>query len=730
MSQEFEILDDWKDPITKELMTDPVICTDGQTYQRSSILEWFTYKNTSPITRQIISSRDLVQNYALKNTIEQMTRRKIIKPIIEKTIIEHQNINCDITFESTKFREEKYILINVNPPIYGKRMPTGLIAVVDVSGSMEEEASVNNGNIEFTGYSRLDLVKHSLITIVKSLKDNDIFGIVTFSDNANVLLNPMKMNTFGRKLAYERIREIQKDCSTNLWEGISVGLELMKNSLFKNIHTNICVFTDGISNMNPPRGILHTLESYLSANRNNNSTSTIHIFGYGYNLDVELLTSIAKMTNSIYNYIPDCTMVGTVFINFLSYILATSSYNNKIEIFPSNNTIIEKVYGFNSTNIDLGSIQFGQSKNILIKVKGDSPKITVNFKSFTQNISQIFESFDDTDIERENVLVNYGRLLFVETVSSCLKLSINDALLNIRQLHKDLLKLPVVEKLLPLLTDLISSSKDKGQVEKAFLSQEWYDKWGKLYIPSIVHSNLIQYCSNFKDLSVQQYGGKLFSELQDIINDIFNKLDAPIPTFKKQQQKPVSNTSNLLIQQNNNLAEINSPSTGCFHGDGFIKLGNGSETYVKDVQIGSSLRTPNGNSKVICVLKMKVTDSVADLVKINNMYITPWHPVIGSDGNWIFPADYPIGNRNSYECDYLYNFVLDSNHIVIIDNIQCCTLAHNFKGDIIEHDFFGTYKVINDLIKMPGWEHGYIYMEKYHFTNDSVTGLINGWVLD
>jgi hypothetical protein len=678
MSESFEILDDLKDPTTDEL----------------------------------IGSNNLIQDYILEKTkyndINQINQVNNIKPPIE-----YQNTNYNMTFQSAKFNNEKYVLININPPEYGKRMPTGLVAVIDVSGSMNKEAS------KFIGYSRLDLIKHSLNTIVKALKDDDVFGIVTFSDNAEVILEPTRMNVLGKRLAHEKITEMYKDCSTNLWGGISTGLELLKNPLFRNIQTNICVFTDGISNLNPPRGILYTLEFYLAANRNNNYR--IHTFGYGYDLDAELLSSIAKMTNSIYSYIPDYTMIGTTFINFLSYILATTLFNNKLEIVPLNETIIKKVYGYNSTSIRLGNIQFGQSKNILVKVTGDNPKLSVNFKSYTLNIQQLFESFDETDKDIENVLLNYGRLLFVETVSSCMKLNTNEALLAIKELHTQLSDLPVQQKLKPILTDLISHSKDHGQIEKAFLTQESYNKWGKLYIPSIVSAHLNQFCNNFKDSSVQQYGGKLFNELQETINDIFNKLEPPQQSFKMYE------TNNL---HTNNLSKINNPKIGCFDGNGFIKLGNGSETYVRDVQIGSSLKTPNGIAKVMCVLKMKVSDSIADLVKINDMYITPWHPIIGPDGNWIFPTDHPNGNRDLYECDSVYNFILDTEHIVIINNIKCCTLAHNLKGEVIKHDFFGTYKVIDDLIKMPGWEHGYVYMENYHFTNDSDTGLINGWILD
>jgi hypothetical protein len=48
----------------------------------------------------------------------------------------------------------------------------------------------------------------------------------------------------------------------------------------------------------------------------------------------------------------------------------------------------------------------------------------------------------------------------------------------------------------------------------------------------------------------------------------------------------------------------------------------------------------------------------------------------------------------------VYNFVLDTVHLININNIIACTFGHTIKGPVIGHDFYGTEAVINDLKKM------------------------------
>ncbi|OIT04123.1 PREDICTED: U-box domain-containing protein 18-like [Nicotiana attenuata] len=64
--------DDFRCPITLEIMSDPVTIASGHTYDRSSILKWFRAGNsTCPKTGERIMSIDLVPNLALKLLIKQ-----------------------------------------------------------------------------------------------------------------------------------------------------------------------------------------------------------------------------------------------------------------------------------------------------------------------------------------------------------------------------------------------------------------------------------------------------------------------------------------------------------------------------------------------------------------------------------------------------------------------------------------------------------------------------------
>lgn len=62
------------------------------------------------------------------------------------------------------------------------------MCVLDISGSMSEEAQVKNdqGTKEKYGLSVLDVLKHAVKTIISSLDDDDKFSLITYSDDARL----------------------------------------------------------------------------------------------------------------------------------------------------------------------------------------------------------------------------------------------------------------------------------------------------------------------------------------------------------------------------------------------------------------------------------------------------------------------------------------------------------------------------------------------------------------
>lgn len=62
---------DFRCPISLELMKDPVIVATGQTYERASIERWLEGHRTCPKTRQVLAHTVLTPNYVLRSLIEQ-----------------------------------------------------------------------------------------------------------------------------------------------------------------------------------------------------------------------------------------------------------------------------------------------------------------------------------------------------------------------------------------------------------------------------------------------------------------------------------------------------------------------------------------------------------------------------------------------------------------------------------------------------------------------------------
>ncbi|KAL8136454.1 hypothetical protein V2J09_002455 [Rumex salicifolius] len=75
------IPDDFRCPVTLELMIDPVIVSTGQTFERSCIQRWFDAGHkTCPKTNQPLAHTDLIPNYVLKSLITLWCENNGVEP--------------------------------------------------------------------------------------------------------------------------------------------------------------------------------------------------------------------------------------------------------------------------------------------------------------------------------------------------------------------------------------------------------------------------------------------------------------------------------------------------------------------------------------------------------------------------------------------------------------------------------------------------------------------------
>ncbi len=66
-------------PITLLPMKDPVLGSDGQTYEREAIVQWLQSNPNSPLTRQPMRADTLRPNYSLKASIDRWNKKPTTK---------------------------------------------------------------------------------------------------------------------------------------------------------------------------------------------------------------------------------------------------------------------------------------------------------------------------------------------------------------------------------------------------------------------------------------------------------------------------------------------------------------------------------------------------------------------------------------------------------------------------------------------------------------------------
>ena len=294
-------------------------------------------------------------NYSLKSTIENFIKEGN-KIDIDTLKIGSSKFKPELIAKKIYFDEKNYLSVKINSPQDSITLETLFICLIDISGSMGSEALIDNST-ESHGFSRLDLVKHSLKTIISTTNETDYVSLITFSDLAQVIMEPFQMSSMNKTTANNIIDDLHPTNTTNIWDALRLGIEISNNPEFKNKNISLLLFTDGVPNNNPPRGIINSLEKLVDKT---SREYVINTFGFGYDLDSILLRQIADIGKGSYSFIPDATMVGTIFVNFIANSLLTCVNN------------LELIINFEDRDVtchkNIGSIQSGQDKDFIFEL--------------------------------------------------------------------------------------------------------------------------------------------------------------------------------------------------------------------------------------------------------------------------------------------------------------------------------------------------------------------------
>jgi len=586
--------------------------------------------------------------------------------------------------------------IRVVPPNGTQRVPTSLVCVVDISGSMGTPADPPGG--ERTGLNLLDVVKHALKAVLHTLGPQDNFALIPFSSTAEVTLPFTAMDATGLQTAIEAVNKMRPTGQTNMWDGMLKALDLAKGTADPEKQTAIFVFTDGIPNLVPESG--HQV-AYMDYQEHNKVRANMSCFGFGYNLESALLDEMSSLAGGVYSFIPDVGMVGTVFVHAAANLLscAASECIVTVEATDGSKVVADEIPLLNNMTLaaqpsklrfDLGMVNYGQARDAVVRAENpDSLKVTVEcqVRNLRVQMAGVYgppaPARCKTQLARAWVVKN---IVEARAGGAQGDEGLAAALANTSAVASKIQ--PVAQALAEdddeagqekFVADLLQDL--EGQIAMSLSRGDWFNKWGRHFLPSIQRAHVLQQCTNFKDPGMQHYGGDLFRDVRDVADDSFNELPAPQPSV-------VHTRSSVSAAPTISMSAFNNAAGPCF-ATGLVLLATGERREVAAIAPGDRLAAPG--DEVVTVQRVVETrfaaDQVAELVDLGaGVLVTPWHPVRGADGSWSFPAE--LKPTVSVHVPAVYSFFLEEGGTYQVGEWDTVALGHGLTEPVVSHPFF------------------------------------------
>lgn len=601
------------------------------------------------------------------------------------------------------------------------RKPLILYAVIDNSGSMS--SGCGGRNAEDDEFSRLDLVKHTLNTIISAMSDVDQISIIKFSTVAKSFAPLTRLIPAAKRSLMDRLESLVPEGQTNIWDGLRLAIDEISQLRGDDLNANVQVYllTDGEPTITTPRSLPETVENYLRV-KSLQVPIVFNTFGYGYSLDSRLLYDVAKLGKGSFGYIPDSSMVGTVFINALS----NSLLPRRAELLQTSSTAqaaVQKVV---------------QALTNALMVTGPglpSPREVV--QSLARDMAELLTTTRAGERESGEVLT--------------------------------------------FLTDIwldCSPNTDAslGQVDKA-VQDAYFSHWGRHYLFSVLSAYENCVCINFKDKGMQHFRHQDFIVEQTRIENLFIELPPPKPSNTRGWTNPLNrsfagsssnsmasfpfgspqalmSTTSSSMSMSSSPAYVSRPTSsmsrfidvhgGCFTHDVLVcipspSITNGFETVpFHSLRKGDWVMSQAGWTRVEAIIRLRYDNHQAPLYRIHglqHMLLTAYHPVLFPDGTTMFPvelyqqgaAEMVMGSSSSD--GYVYDVVLENRSILatpmtptssstadadsLATMAYVATWAHSCKLPKFEHDYFGSERIVQDVLNQRPEEYaqGYVSID-------------------
>ncbi len=177
-----------------------------------------------------------------------------------------------------------------------RRAPMNLCVVLDRSGSMEG--------------AKIEKARQAAAMAVDKLGDDDIFSLVTYDSETNLLIPPERVGgTDHREDLKSRIHRIQPGGSTALHAGVVLGAKQVRQFFTKERVNRIILLSDGLANVGPSS----TSELARLGRELRGEGIAVSTVGLGDDYNEDLMTALAEASNANYYYVKDAEKLPSIF---------------------------------------------------------------------------------------------------------------------------------------------------------------------------------------------------------------------------------------------------------------------------------------------------------------------------------------------------------------------------------------------------------------------------------
>jgi Ca-activated chloride channel family protein len=280
-----------------------------------------------------------------------------------------------------------------------ERKPLVLTFVIDVSGSMASEG-------------RLELVKDSLKLLVERLRSDDSVGIVAYTTDAFIVLEPVSGRRHGKILdAIDSLRPME---STNAEAGLRLGYQMAMQAYDPDATNRVILCSDGVANTGntDPDVMLSEVHGYVDEG------VTLTAIGVGMgNFNDVLLEKLADNGNGNYAYIDTVDEARKVLVDDLVSTMQVIALDAKIQV-DFNPEVVARYrligyenravadQDFRNDSVDAGEIGAGHSATALYAIQlksgaeGRIATVQLRWKDpDTREVVEINGNFNTFDLE-------------------------------------------------------------------------------------------------------------------------------------------------------------------------------------------------------------------------------------------------------------------------------------------------------------------------------------------